>query len=607
MVERERFLKCLNDNLFSDEAMFRLYGLINFNKWKPSSLSLCSSDCSHVKIKEFDRELIYSYVKEYYSDKTVRKCVQIQCIKKAIKLIPEIKLLVNLESNSECSKYTEFVIFGCDSSTDIDVACMVRECDQSNGETKRLADSEIIRLGNELEELGYDIKKGIDISEIYVDSYGNVISISKGSKEIQNIIYHTYNLHKQKYKCPVKSTIDVELWDKVRGLSKFLLDNLYDLANISEKSCVHETNLKKYTKSELSSIKKETYFGGSTKIIQFAKEITKYVNLKKLGSDSSDGNLLSIAKSIVMKYIQLILLVNDEYSYVKVEMSLKISKYIPDSTDNAMYFLFRGTRGTFCENFILKLHENFVKIVEEISFMPIMSTIDISSIINPTTLEDKIFTEFMKSPIYFTEEFEKLWEEKYKDVGLNSLFVSKASDCDELFTIKNKDKNIIVEEDKERFLFVNPRSSEWLNLLTIYKCGTNSKIISDSIESKYNLIRGSIGEIIISEYLNLELLGLSTMKKITIGMIVQDIKHGSRGCCPDLILASNEEIIPVEIKCLKTLSKNKDYYRAINLAKKQCIGTIELLGKNYSYLIQRYLVIILGWSEYTIEHIFFNI
>lgn len=584
MLARENFIKILKENSFSDDTILKLYQLINFRSWKPT----------HIKLSNPDIKSIKPLVDEYYTDKSIRKSTLVQTIKKAMKSIPEIKSLISV--NSDVSYYTEFIIFGCSASSDIDVACLVRKCDQSNGETKPLADSEIIRLKSELSDIGYDVSRGVDVSEIFIDSYSNVIAISKGSKEIQNMIFTTYNLHKQRYECPVNSMIDVEPFDKVRGLSKFLLDNLHDL-----------TNPLTYSKKEVSSIRKQTYLGGSNTIIEFAKEISKYVDFSILGSNTTNCNVMSILKSLVMKYIQTILLMEGEYSYSKADLASKISKYIPDSKEHAMYFLFRGHEGTFNENFIIQLHSKFIKIVDELSFTPIISSIDASSIVNPTNLDNAIFNEFINSPVHPTKQFEKLWSDVYTDGGLNSIFISQASDPNDFFSIKNaKNEFLINLEDRHRFMFVNPRSIEWLNLLTLYRCGTNSKIISDSIESKYNLIRGSVGEIIVTEYLDLKLLGLSDMKKFTIGMIVENISHGSRGCCPDLILASGDEIIPVEIKCLKTLARNKDYHRGISLAKRQCEGTIELIGLKYSHLINRYLIIIMGWSEYKIEHIFFN-
>ena len=71
------------------------------------------------------------------------------------------------------------------------------------------------------------------------------------------------------------------------------------------------------------------------------------------------------------------------------------------------------------------------------------------------------------------------------------------------------------------------------------------------------------------------------VKKITVGLIVE--KKGikdSNGCAPDLLLLTeNQEIIPVEIKCLvgKPL-KNADYRRAIHLAKLQVEGCLKIIN-----------------------------
>ena len=585
---KESFLQALESDSYPSDIFIKLYNLINFKSWKSV----------HVRILNLDISIVYQVVKEYFSylSKSENKSLLIQTIKMSIKNIPEIIPIIS--TNQDNSFYTEFVIFGCEYSTDIDVACIVRDLDHSNGEAKPIAKSELERLYCELGDLGYDISRGVDISEIAIGPGGNVIAISKGSKEIQNMIYKTYHLHKQKYSCPVNTLIDVEQFDKIRGLSKFILDNLYDLVDNSI-----------YSKKEISSIRKQVYMGGADKIIEFGKEITKYVQLSNLGSDLSKENVLSVLKSLVMKYIQLILLEDGVYAYSKIELAIKIAAYIPDSTESAKYFLFRGRKGIYDYRFLSQLHQYFVRIVLESCFIPIVSNIDIGVIENITNLDDRIFNQFLKSPISPTTDFEELWVELYNNSGINSLFVTPGSNPDELFNIKNVDSESIIKvEDRERFLFVEPRSSQWLDLLTIYRCGSNTKIISDSMESKYNLIRGSIGELIVSEYLDFKLLGLQPMIKLTIGLIVENIKPGSKACCPDLILVSDsgDEIIPVEIKCLKTLTKNKDYYRGINLAKKQCIGTIELFGRKYSHLINRYLIIIVGWSEYKIEHIFFN-
>ena len=60
----------------------------------------------------------------------------------------------------------------------------------------------------------------------------------------------------------------------------------------------------------------------------------------------------------------------------------------------------------------------------------------------------------------------------------------------------------------------------------------------------------------------------------------------SPGCAPDLILVSSNEIIPVEIKCLKTNpDNNKSYRRAKQLATSQILNTLDIIGQGTRGLI----------------------
>jgi hypothetical protein len=74
--------------------------------------------------------------------------------------------------------------------------------------------------------------------------------------------------------------------------------------------------------------------------------------------------------------------------------------------------------------------------------------------------------------------------------------------------------------------------------------------------------------------------GLGGFKKFSLGFIVREFGVPlSPGCAPDLILQheTTGEIIPVEIKVLKSNSKNSDYYRAIHLATLQCRNVKDIL------------------------------
>ena len=78
-----------------------------------------------------------------------------------------------------------------------------------------------------------------------------------------------------------------------------------------------------------------------------------------------------------------------------------------------------------------------------------------------------------------------------------------------------------------------------------------------------------------------------------VGIIIDE--HKKISCSPDglLLFSSKKRVVPVEIKSLHSSIKNKDYYRGINLAKKQCMNVKNILNSSN---ITHYLII-LSWYE----------
>jgi hypothetical protein len=116
------------------------------------------------------------------------------------------------------------------------------------------------------------------------------------------------------------------------------------------------------------------------------------------------------------------------------------------------------------------------------------------------------------------------------------------------------------------------------------------------LEAKYNLIRGSFTEYIINELFNPnKIVELQGFKKCNVGFIVEEKdKKGSSGCAPDLLLYSNDEIIPVEIKCLTNNTKNHDYFRGLEIAKKQCESVKNILNDK---CVKRHLILLSYWIK----------
>lgn len=177
----------------------------------------------------------------------------------------------------------------------------------------------------------------------------------------------------------------------------------------------------------------------------------------------------------------------------------------------------------------------------------------------------------------------------YGDASINSIFEIRSSEeIDRINLLK-----FFSPEIYERFIWENQRSPEWLRLLDYFKCGSHTKTIGTDIVSKYNLIRGSITEMIICNSFDCKTIGLDKFSKIQIGLIVDGMTEKSNGCAPDLLLVSDDEIIPVEIKCLHSGRKNSDYYRGLDLAKRQCNSVKSILCTT---VVKRGLIL-LSWFE----------
>lgn len=453
------------------------------------------------------------------------------------------------------STYDLFVVFGCPLSTDIDVVVFVNSIYNNHGNVYPLFSYEYERLVDELKNIGYDTDtKEIDISLVVLENK-NIVALSKAGRETQNIINHTYHLHKQKYSLPLIDSFDVDIFDKCRAISKYYLDNLKSIAKDYE---------------EIRYEKADVYVAGTSEMINYCKTIILHINLE----NTESIEWINTMKSLVMKYVQLILLEQNLYEYTKNGL-IKIigelcGKEFPSVSVNVEWFLMRGKSGFFSKDLIPFLHTKFISILEKYESQFDVQTVSISfdDLVVPVNIEIiglDLFTEFLSSPVTPTEKFTKIWTETYNDVSLNKLFETKS-------TIESKRGLLLKFFDEtyhSNFLWQNQRSNEWINLLTYYTCGKNSKNIGTDMQSKYNLIRGCLSEIVICNSFDPSTIGLVGFEKIELGLLVENTKEKSKGCAPDLLLVSDTEIIQVEIKCLKTDRKNSDYYREFDLAKKQ--------------------------------------
>ena len=180
-------------------------------------------------------------------------------------------------------------------------------------------------------------------------------------------------------------------------------------------------------------------------------------------------------------------------------------------------------------------------------------------------------------------------------MSINSIFETQST----LPESRQEFLSLFGESHNENFIWVNQRSTTWLELLKFYKCGNNSKEIADGFAGKFNLIRGTIAEKLICSHFI-----FNDFKKIELGLLVENTKKGSKGCAPDLLIynALTKEVIPVEIKCLKSNIKNADYYDCFILAQKQCESVKIILNTFVDSIVKRKIVILSWFSDSELEY-----
>ena len=490
--------------------------------------------------------------------------------------------------------YISWVVIGCPGSTDIDIVVFVTKENIKDGKPLELSPTLLITLMIDLRNVGYSIESinDLDINILCVNEEGHIIANMKGGAEIANIINTTHQYHKQKYPIPHLQKIKVSIFDKLRAISKFILDNLKNLTPNYEK---------------IRNSKQEAYQNGTDAMIQFTvlKDFLGNLDLVNINNTKEWKDLW---KSLTMKFCQLILLVDDQYEYTKEQLAIKTGKLFPECenlTDELLWFLFRGNKGRIdidnTEDTIRFLHQKYCKIVANhfASIKPTYMTIEKNNFLK--IIEEKgllppdLLNAFFESPNVTTLTFEKLWNEfvlLYKEVynvssfSLNKLFKTPVSSLDDrlkLFTLLGK-------TNYEQFVWIAQRSDEWFALRKLYPGGTDLGNIGETLQATYNLIRGSITEMIIQELFSPSVIGLKNedYSWIDIGLI----HNGKKSCAPDGLLVSSTNLIPVEIKSLHSSVRNSNYYRGIELATKQCNSVRTIL--NRPDVITHYLVI-LSW------------
>jgi hypothetical protein len=548
--------------------------LEELKKQHPRNLQIFSvSQIQELKMLVCDDYECYDIItrKVYYIMKNAQQSTKVYNYIKKICNFTQYEL-EELCDDMFAEKYESFVVFGCKESTDIDVACVVEynsKC--KNGRSPLLKENDITRVEKELKDLGYDTSRGIDINIISIQNE-RIKTLTKGSVETANMITQTYSGHSQKYSCPKLLFVETSIFDKIRGLSSFFIQNLECLT---------------MNYGEIRDEKKEIYSNGTYAIINFSRRIYDLI-----GFDRKDDIYWKCAmKSLVMKYCQLILLIAKQYEYNKTDLALKTAKILTDvSEDNILFYLFRGNKGEYSADVMLRLHSEYIKILDSIDDEIMELEIEKHTVSVEEFEYSGMVEAFLKSPYSVTDEIEK---ELKTVICANNMFILKCFGNRKLLF------DVIGKTYESNFIWLDQRSEEWLRALTYYQCGDNSKVIPDTPEAKLNLIRGAITEMIVVKYFDFGSVGLTNIEKYMVGFVVAEQSEKALGCAPDLMILNldDKSLIPVEIKCLKSGNKNSDYYRGLELAKKQCQSLVDILGG----VISKGLVLLVHYENDSIK------
>lgn len=474
-----------------------------------------------------------------------------------------------------------FVVFGCPESCDIDVAIIVT----NENDLSKIVD--ITSLENQLYELGYDITQKIDINVVHIKN-SNFVNATKGCKETQNIIYMTYDYHRQKYpnpfnKCVENDSIEYSGKKKIMTIAKFILDYLESLLSV-EKYSIERNNKKQVYKNQESRLK-------------YARHIVSEIEVL------DTCNFKDAFKSLTMKIIQLHLLQTNRYEYTKRKMAQIYANDHKLDVNTILWFLFRGNEGYYSYESMNNILNTFIEI-SDIFDENILQWNSINlNITNTFKFENEIvFNEFVKSPLIATDLFCEEFESICPDHQIGKLFL-----------IQNQNVNLLPNEFIENHVIdVIQRSDEWRDLREKSNKTTNIREYDTTQKWSsfyYNLIRGClIEEIVINNFDFSQIFTYDDIiDKITIGVITSEKSNENSVCVsPDLLLFVNKkEIIPVEIKCnIGKRINNHSYRRSISLATKQIKSTIDIIKLDQTIECSRGLIIFVNIYEENNKYIF---
>ena len=490
-------------------------------------------------------------------------------------------------------------VIGCPDSTDVDVLIILDNedifQDYKNGKIKINFDC-IPTLLNDLDYFE-DNNREVDINiattkqSIINGKLSTVLkeTIKGKANMTNNIAFNTIHYHRQINRIlPIDSFVDLNLSEMIRGLQKFMADNL--------------KKIKPYISTELFNQlhhdKKHNYneFGMIVLNIIFD---TDSIILNSLCKD--------FMKSLIMKISQIIIYhIDESQCYSKSELAKVLSLKVKQNRsleDNILYFLFRGKKGQLMSK---KVFGELIQYLSQIltlndinwTLLPFKMppTNQISDIIRDITNLIMISEDSYRNG---SDDLNRLLSTRgiNENTGILHLFQKKSDVLDSIPSNFNDLKIALSEFVLEELIICSP---EWQKAMELYKTGiSTNKVSSTSVSTNeyyrsiHHLLRGMVFEscmntpfnvncIVLKAIEQISSIKITFVKQLDFAMIL-DINKIT-GFVPDQILLTidnkgNRTIYIIEIKSITYdfNPKTKNTQRSISIATRQLIKGISIL------------------------------
>jgi hypothetical protein len=465
------------------------------------------------------------YDSEHYNDFATNVCKDnIASMKHRIEIIDILGMRPKKDIQLIVPK--EWALIGCKYSTDKDIIIFAETLQEFYADY----DTKIF------EEMFPDSEIDLNVALIRkINGTWRIMQTRKGiAVNTHNIVYFTA-------RTPTRITCKVEL-------------NIHDMARVIA------SHVMSFMKALLPIELYASQSRNRTKALT-EKRVEYAIDVLRMIKPIDNQKWHSEMKSVVMKLLQLILYHLDTTEvYQKQELAEISSAKLGLSEDGLLWYLFRGTRGSYDADVLGKLIDKYVEILQDISVERSWSTLAIDTVTNKTNIDDKLFKMFIASPSVCTQDFATRFHIVHGEA---------VDTITQVFATKNSKTDLIPDPLRHLAVDIIQGSKEWLEFQHRYNPhSANHKPPEEHpfgyAAQYYNLIRGSMCEAIACDAIHKD-----GYYNLHVGMLLD--KNMELAISPDLLLVSTDRknVIVYEIKAVYGAKDSGIYKRAVWMATRQ--------------------------------------